>query len=82
MLIVPGMQTTSKANYIKHYVDIAKRLDCIAVVQNHRGSRCDLLTPRFYSGSNYEDLDMAVQHIRKLFPEHKIFAVGISMGKV
>ncbi len=80
VLILPGMMTSSKQNYVTHYVEVAKKLNCIAVVSNHRGIRCDLLTPRLYSGSNYEDLDLAVSHIRKVYPQHRLLAVGISMG--
>ncbi len=80
VLILPGMLNSSKQNYVTHYVDIAKKMNCITVVKNYRGLRCELLTPRFYCGSNYEDVDQAVQHIKKLYPDHRVFAVGISMG--
>jgi predicted alpha/beta-fold hydrolase len=41
-----------------------------------------LLTPRFYSASNYDDLDLVVKHIKSKYPDCSIFAIGISYGTV
>jgi predicted alpha/beta-fold hydrolase len=82
VLVIPGILSSSETNYVTHYVEIARKKKCIVVVQNYRGIHCDLLTPRFYSGSSYEDLDLTVEHVKNLYPEHKIFAVGISNGAV
>uniref|UniRef100_S4R6P4 Abhydrolase domain containing 1 n=1 Tax=Petromyzon marinus TaxID=7757 RepID=S4R6P4_PETMA len=39
-----------------------------------------LLTPRMYSAANTEDLELVVLHIRALYPDSALLAVGMSMG--
>lgn len=41
-----------------------------------------LQTPRLYCAANVEDLSEVAQHIRKLYPNSKIGATGISMGSL
>ncbi len=49
---------------------------------NYRGIECELKTSRTYCATKYDDLDMVVNHIHKKFKDHKIFAVGISLGGI
>ena len=49
---------------------------------NYRGINIELTTTRTISATNYDDLDQVVKHVRKIYPEHKIFAVGFSQGGV
>lgn len=55
---------------------------CKAVVMNYRGIECELKTSRAYCATNYDDLDMVVNHIEKTFSDHKIFAIGTSLGGI
>ena len=71
------MGGSSKENYVTHFVSKAKKLSCIACVFNYRGIEIDLLTPRFYSASNYDDLELVVKHVKTIYPDYSIFAIGI-----
>jgi predicted alpha/beta-fold hydrolase len=52
-----------------------------AVAMNYRGIDLNLLTARMHCSTDHEDLALVVNHIKKLYPEHRIFAVGTSIGK-
>ena len=41
-----------------------------------------LLTPRFYCAANYDDLKLALEHIRRHNPDVKLVATGISLGGI
>jgi hypothetical protein len=49
---------------------------------NYQGIAVDALTPRLYSTSNFEDLDLLIKHIKTRYPQHLIFAVGTPIGKL
>ena len=49
---------------------------------NYRGIEIELKTSRAYCATNYEDLDLVVRHLHKKFKDHKVFAVGISLGGI
>jgi predicted alpha/beta-fold hydrolase len=49
---------------------------------NYRGVEIELKTPRAHSATNYEDLDLVVKHVHNKFKDHKILAVGISLGGI
>ena len=49
---------------------------------NYRGIEVELKTSRTYCATKYDDLDMVVNHIHKKFKDHKIFAVGTSLGGI
>lgn len=82
LLVLPGLTGSSKANYVSHLVEKAVKSGCKAVVMNYRGIECELKTSRAYCATNYEDLDMVVNHIQKSFTDHKIFAIGTSLGGI
>lgn len=82
VLVLPGLTGSSKENYVTHLVEKAVKLGCKAVVMNYRGIEIELKTSRAYCATNYEDLDCVIQHIHKKFKDHKIFAVGISLGGI
>lgn len=82
MLVLPGLTGSSKENYVSHLVEKAVKAGCKAVVMNYRGIECELKTSRTYCATKYEDLDMVVNHIHKKFNDHKIFAVGTSLGGI
>lgn len=80
LLVLPGLTGSSKDNYVTHLVDEGVKKGCKCLVMNYRGIGVDLVTPRTYCATNYEDLDLVVSHVLKRFPNHKIFAIGVSLG--
>ncbi len=81
VLILPGIDGKCHSKIIHHLVNIARNMDCVTVVLTYRGIEVPLLTPRFYTASNCDDLDLVVKHIKSKYPEHSIFATGFSYGK-
>jgi predicted alpha/beta-fold hydrolase len=49
---------------------------------NYRGIECELKTPRTYCATNFEDLHLVIQHVHSQYKDHKIFAVGVSLGGI
>lgn len=82
LLILPGLTGCSKDNYVTHFVDKAKKNGCKAVVMNYRGIEVELMTPRTYCATNYEDLHLVVNHVHNRYKDHKIMAVGVSLGGI
>lgn len=82
-LFMPGLTGDSQTEYIKSLVPIAHGLGYRSVVFNNRGrGNMKLLTPRFYCAANYDDLKLALEHIRRHNPDAKIVATGISLGGI
>ena len=52
------------------------------MVINPRGFEVKLTSAFTYSPIFYNDIDMVVKHVRNNYPEHKIFAMGISLGGI
>ena len=65
-----------------HLVDKAKRKDCLAVVMNYRGIEVELATPRSYSAASLGDVQLVIKHIREKYKDHKIMAIGVSLGGI
>lgn len=82
VLVLPGLTGSCRENYVTHLVQKAINSGCKAVVMNYRGIEIELKTSRAYCATNYEDLDLVVNHIHNKFKDHKIFAVGISLGGI
>lgn len=80
LLVLPGLTGSSKDNYVTHLADEAVKLGCTAVVMNYRGIEVELTTARTYCATNYDDLHLVIEHIHARYPEHRILAVGISLG--
>jgi predicted alpha/beta-fold hydrolase len=79
VIILPGMNGSSHANYITHFVNEARKLDCISLVVNI-GIEIALFSANVNSGSSYDDLDSVVNHVKSKYPTHLLFAVGVSYG--
>ncbi|XP_032815445.2 phospholipase ABHD3-like [Petromyzon marinus] len=81
VLLLPGLTSNSRENYVLHLVQQTADLGYRCAVFNYRGcGEEELLTPRMYSAANTEDLELVVLHIRALYPDSALLAVGMSMG--
>ena len=52
------------------------------MVINYRGYEVELKTTRSVCPSFYDDLDLVVKHAHKKYPDHKIMALGDSLGGI
>lgn len=82
VLVLPGLTGSSKENYVSHLVEKAVKNGCKGIVYNYRGIEVELKTSRAYCATDYDDLDLVVNHIHNTFKDHKIVAVGVSLGGV
>lgn len=81
IIILPGLTGESQAEYIKCLVIAASQIGIRTVVFNNRGlGGITLKTPRLYCAANCEDLLEVVRHVKKLHPDTRLGATGISMG--
>ncbi len=82
VLILPGLTSSSQSSYVTHYVDEAKKHDCVACVMCYRGISLKLLTPRLHCATDDEDLEFVLDHIQNLYPQHTIIAIACSLGRL
>lgn len=82
LIVFPGLTGCSKDNYVTHLVDKAIKSGCTAVVMNYRGIEVELTTPRTYCATDHSDLHMVINHVHNKYKEHKILAVGVSLGGI
>jgi abhydrolase domain-containing protein 1/3 len=80
LFVLPGLTGCSQDNYVCHLVQKAERCNIPAVCMNYRGNQVELKTARTYIATNYEDVHEVALHIKKRLPEHRVLAVGLSMG--
>ncbi|XP_077989793.1 phospholipase ABHD3-like [Glandiceps talaboti] len=81
VIILPGLTGDASQGYILEAVDDITRLGYRSVVFNYRGSGgTKLKTPRYYCGANTDDINTAICHIKLLYPDSQLMAVGISFG--
>ena len=83
-LFLPGLTGHSQSEYIKSFVNVARRqLGGRCVVFNFRGrGNHPLKTARTYCASNSEDLAAVIDHIKATYPTAQILALGVSLGGI
>eukprot|EP00731_Ephydatia_muelleri_P009626 Em0005g212a len=83
LLILAGMSGSSECAYIKHLALAGFSEDYRPVVFNQRGAGgVRMKTHRLFCCSKVDDLQTAIQHIRRRCPESKIIGVGVSLGGI
>lgn len=80
-LMFPGLIGDSQSEYLRYIVPALHKLGYRVVSFNNRGrGGMELRTPRIYCAANFEDTELAIDHIRERNPNSKIIASGFSMG--
>lgn len=80
-LIFPGLIGDSQSEYLRHIVPAVHKLGYRVAAFNNRGrGGMPLKTPRIYCAANFEDIELAIDHVRANNPNTKIVASGFSMG--
>lgn len=83
VVILPGVLGDSQAEYVKLLALTASSIRVQAVVFNYRGlAGVALKTPRLYSAASDADLAEVLNHVRRMKPNAKVAAAGISMGSL
>ncbi|XP_066268376.1 phospholipase ABHD3-like [Branchiostoma lanceolatum] len=81
VVILPGLTGNSSSYYSIRLAEGATKKGYRSVVFNHRGSNgVKLKSNRLYCAADFEDFQRVVGHIKKLYPNAPLMAVGCSMG--
>lgn len=80
-IMFPGLIGDSQSDYLRYIVPALQKLGYRVVSFNNRGrGGMELRTPRLYSASNFEDIELAIDSVRERNPNSRIVASGFSMG--
>lgn len=82
LVILHGLTGGSESSYIREIVDEYKKLNSFKiVVVNYRGiNETPLVTPAIYHAGYTEDINTAMKHIKRMYPNLRCYALGTSMG--
>lgn len=80
-LMFPGLIGDSQSEYLRYIIPAVHKLGYRVAAFNNRGrGGMELKTPRLYCACNYEDIELAINHVREKNPNSRIIASGFSMG--
>lgn len=80
-LIFPGLIGDSQSEYLRYIVPAIHKLGYRVASFNNRGrGGMELRTPRIYCAANFDDIELAIDHVREKNPNSRIVASGFSMG--
>jgi len=84
ILFMPGLTGDSQSEYIKSFVNVARRnLNARCVVFIYRGLGGNILkTPRAYCATDHADVSEVIDHINRLYPESPLTGLGVSLGGI
>ncbi|KAJ0026871.1 hypothetical protein NQD34_017871 [Periophthalmus magnuspinnatus] len=83
VLFLPGLTGNSRQPYVLHAIRQAAIRGFRCVVFHYRGfGEEELLTPVTYCAASTSDLEYAVQHVKRLFPNSPLLGAGVSMGGI
>lgn len=81
VLIIPGLTSDSKSQYVMHAVDAALDKGWRAAVANHRGlGGVPLTSKAFYNAGWTQDVRFVLHHIEEIYPSAPVAALGTSLG--
>lgn len=80
-IMFPGLIGDSQSEYLRHIVPTIHKLGYRVAAFNNRGrGGMELKTPRLYSAASFDDIELAIDHVRAKNPNARIIASGFSMG--
>lgn len=80
-LMFPGLIGDSQSEYLRYIIPAVHKLGYRVVAFNNRGrGGMELRTPRIYCAANFDDIELAIDHVREKNPKSRIIASGFSMG--
>ncbi|KAG9509060.1 Phospholipase ABHD3 [Fragariocoptes setiger] len=80
-LLFPGLIGDSQSDYLRSIVPLIHANGYRVAAFNNRGrGGMRLKTPRLYCAANFDDIKLAIDHVREANPSSKIVSVGFSMG--
>lgn len=80
-LVFPGLIGDSQSEYLRYIVPAMHKMGYRVATFNNRGrGGMELKTPRIYCAANFDDIELAIDHVRANNPSTKIVASGFSMG--
>jgi len=80
MFIIHGLTGGSETQYIQTLVQAACQKGYRVVVMNQRGINQPLTTPMPFHGGHHKDLEFAISHVKRKYPNAPLLAVGTSFG--
>ncbi|ODN05211.1 Phospholipase ABHD3 [Orchesella cincta] len=81
VFLLPGLTSHSNTSYVKTMCLSIVRAGAVVAILNNRGlGGVPLKTPRTYCAANHEDVREVIAHLKKTFPNHKMIAIGASLG--
>ena len=81
LILLPGLGGGSQDHYVQHMAAQARAAGLRPVVFNSRGTGGGPVTsPQFYSAGFTDDLQAVVDHVRRRYPDARLFGVGWSLG--
>ncbi|CAL8148309.1 unnamed protein product [Orchesella dallaii] len=81
VFLLPGLTSSSNTSYVKTIAMSIVQAGAVVAVLNNRGlGGVPLKTPRTYCAANHEDVREVIAHLKKTFPNHKMIAIGASLG--
>jgi len=84
VLFMPGLTGDSQSEYIKSFINIAKKdknARCVVFIYRGLGGHV-LKTPRAYCATDYQDVTRVVDHIKSKYPKSPLTALGVSLGGI
>ncbi|XP_078665990.1 phospholipase ABHD3-like [Branchiostoma floridae x Branchiostoma belcheri] len=83
VLIMPGLTGNSGSAYVARLARGAHKQGYRGVVFNNRGTNgVELKSARSYCAANTDDLHLVVSHVKTLYPDAPLMAVGVSLGGI
>lgn len=82
-IMFPGLLGDSQSEYLRYIVPAVHKLGYRVASFNNRGrGGMELKTPRIYWAANFDDLELALDHVREKNPSSRIIASGFSLGGI